>query len=244
MLKQLNEAVEEANLEPNPQIDAWWDEINTYRAKNSLAYQKSQDKIMPQQVIEAVYKATQGQAIVTTDVGQHQMFTAQFYKFDTPRQFITSGGLGTMGFGFPAACGAKVAFPDRDVICFTGDGSFQMNMQELSTCKQYHIPVKIFILDNHTLGMVRQWQSLFYHQRYSQTDLTFNPDFEKLADAFGHKALKVSDPAKLDEVVQQALSMKDDLVIVDVLVDTDAKVFPMQKVGGSMADMILKEEDA
>lgn len=244
VLKQLNEAVEEANLEPNPQIDAWWDEINTYRAKNSLAYQKSQDKIMPQQVIEAVYKATQGQAIVTTDVGQHQMFTAQFYKFDSPRQFITSGGLGTMGFGFPAACGAKVAFPDRDVICFTGDGSFQMNMQELSTCKQYHIPVKIFILDNHTLGMVRQWQSLFYHQRYSQTDLTFNPDFEKLADAFGHKALKVSDPAKLDEVVQQALSMKDDLVIVDVLVDTDAKVFPMQKVGGSMADMILKEEDA
>ena len=172
------------------------------------------------------------------------MFAAQFFKFDEPRTFITSGGLGTMGFGFPAAAGVKVAHPDAQVICFTGDGSFQMNMQELSTCKQYHLPVKIFILDNHTLGMVRQWQSLFYHQRYSQTDLTFNPDFVKLADAFGHKAFKVSDPAQLDSVVKEALSLKDDLVIVDVITDTDSKVFPMQKVGGSMVDMILSEEDA
>lgn len=244
VLGQLNEAVAEAGYTVNPALEAWWQVIEGYRARDSLHYEKSPSVIKPQQVIEAVYKATQGQAIVTTDVGQHQMFAAQFYKCDRPRQFITSGGLGTMGFGFPAAVGAKVAFPEATVVCFTGDGSFQMNMQELSTCKQYHIPVKIFILDNHTLGMVRQWQSLFYHHRYSQTDLTFNPDFEKLADAFGHKAFKVSDPALLNETVEKALSLKDDLVIVDVIVDTDAKVFPMQKVGGSMEDMILSEEDA
>ncbi len=244
VLEQLNDAVKESGAEPNPKIQAWWDEINSYRSKNFLAYPVSEDKIMPQQVIEAVYRATGGRAIVTTDVGQHQMFTAQFYKFDTPRQFITSGGLGTMGFGFPAAAGIKTAFPDRDIVCFTGDGSFQMNMQELSTCKQYHLPVKIFILDNLTLGMVRQWQSLFYNHRYSQTDLTFNPDFVKLAEAFGHKAFRVSDPKLLDETVAKALALKDDLVIVDVAVDTDAKVFPMQRTGGSMADMILGEENA
>lgn len=242
VLGQLNDAIAEAALKPNPLLQEWWAEIRSYQEHFSLSYERDPRVIKPQQVIEAVYKATGGKAIVTTDVGQHQMFAAQYYKFERPRQFITSGGLGTMGFGFPAAAGAKVAFPDAQVVCFTGDGSFQMNMQELSTCRQYHIPVKIFILDNHTLGMVRQWQSLFYHRRYSQTDLTYNPDFVKLADAFGHKAFKVEDPAMLDEVVQKALSLKDDLVIVDVRVDTDAKVFPMQRVGGSMADMILSEE--
>ena len=245
VLNQINTALEELNLSANPEIDAWWQEINTWRERKCLSYATNDKVIKPQQVIEAVYKATRGtKTFVTTDVGQHQMFTAQYFKFDEPRTFITSGGLGTMGFGFPAAAGVKKAHPDAQVICFTGDGSFQMNMQELSTCKQYHLPVKIFILDNHTLGMVRQWQSLFYHQRYSQTDLTFNPDFLKLADAFGHKAFKVSDPAKLDEVIQEALALKDDLVIVDVITDTDAKVFPMQKRGGSMVDMILSEEDA
>ena len=247
VLGQLNAALEELNLNANPEVEEWWKEIYAWRARNCLKYQVSEDVIKPQQVIEAVYKATRDSGVktfITTDVGQHQMFAAQFFKFDEPRTFITSGGLGTMGFGFPAAAGVKVAHPDAQVICFTGDGSFQMNMQELSTCKQYHLPVKIFILDNHTLGMVRQWQSLFYHQRYSQTDLTFNPDFVKLADAFGHKAFKVSDPAQLDSVVKEALSLKDDLVIVDVITDTDSKVFPMQKVGGSMVDMILSEEDA
>ena len=169
--------MEELNLNANPEVEEWWKEIYAWRSRNCLKYQVSEDVIKPQQVIETVYKATRDSGVktfITTDVGQHQMFAAQFFKFDEPRTFITSGGLGTMGFGFPAAAGVKVAHPDAQVICFTGDGSFQMNMQELSTCKQYHLPVKIFILDNHTLGMVRQWQSLFYHQRYSQTDLTFN----------------------------------------------------------------------
>lgn len=244
VLGQLLQSLEEQNLSANPELAAWWDQINEWRSRHCLAYEKSDSVIKPQQVIEEVYAAVKKsgkKTFVTTDVGQHQMFTAQFYKFETPRSFVTSGGLGTMGFGFPAAAGIKVAFPDAQVICFTGDGSFQMNLQELGTCKQYHLPVKIFILDNHTLGMVRQWQSLFYHHRYSQTNLDFNPDFLKLAEAYDHKAFKVFDPKELPAVIEQVLAMDDDLVIVDVVTDTDSKVFPMQRTGGSMEDMILSE---
>ncbi len=246
VLGQLLQSIEEQDLHANPELDAWWEQINVWRARNCLSYQKSDTVIKPQQVIEEVCAAVQARGdntFITTDVGQHQMFAAQFFKFKHPRHFITSGGLGTMGFGFPAAAGIKVAFPDAQVICFTGDGSFQMNIQELGTCKQYHLPVKIFILDNHTLGMVRQWQSLFYHQRYSQTNLDYNPDFIKLADAYDHKAFKVSDPKELRAVIDKVLAMKDDLVIVDVITDTDSKVFPMQRTGGSMEDMILSEAE-
>ena len=244
VLGQMLQSIEEQELQANPELDAWWEQIGKWRARNCLAYEKSDTVIKPQQVIEEVCAAVAERGddtYITTDVGQHQMFVAQLFKFVHPRHFITSGGLGTMGFGFPAAAGVKVAYPDAQVICFTGDGSFQMNLQELGTCKQYHLPVKIFILDNHTLGMVRQWQSLFYHQRYSQTNLDYNPDFIKLADAYDHKAFKVSDPKELRAVIDKVLAMKDDLVIVDVITDTDSKVFPMQRTGGSMEDMILAE---
>ncbi|MBU3827117.1 MAG: biosynthetic-type acetolactate synthase large subunit [Candidatus Anaerobiospirillum merdipullorum] len=244
VLGQMLQSIEEQELQANPELDAWWEQIDKWRARNCLAYEKSDTVIKPQQVIEEVCAAVAERGddtYITTDVGQHQMFVAQLFKFVHPRHFITSGGLGTMGFGFPAAAGVKVAYPDAQVICFTGDGSFQMNLQELGTCKQYHLPVKIFILDNHTLGMVRQWQSLFYHQRYSQTNLDYNPDFIKLADAYDHKAFKVSDPKELRAVIDKVLAMKDDLVIVDVITDTDSKVFPMQRTGGSMEDMILAE---
>ncbi|MCR5085634.1 MAG: biosynthetic-type acetolactate synthase large subunit [Succinivibrionaceae bacterium] len=227
------------------ELTEWWGMLDGFRKAHPLSYPHPQGLIMPQDVVRAVSERLQGQDYyVTTDVGQHQMFVAQYFGFERPRTFITSGGLGTMGFGFPAAAGAKMAHPKAQVICFTGDGSFQMNMQELSTCKQYHLPVKIFILDNHVLGMVRQWQSLFYDQRYAATCLDFNPDFVRLAEAFGHQGIAVSDPAELDSAVERALAMEDELVIVDVRVNPDAKVFPMQRVGGSSEDMILSEEEA
>lgn len=214
--------------------------LKVARAK-CLAYDKDPKLIKPQQIIESLYRATSGDAIIVTDVGQHQMFAAQYYKFDKPRSFLSSGGLGTMGYGFPAAIGAWVGERDRPVCLITGDGSFQMNIQELSTCTQFHIPLKIFILDNHTLGMVRQWQMMFYRGRISWTDLNDNPDFVAVAKAYGHEGQYVDDPSKLDEAIDKALSMKDKLVITDIRCDTDAKVLPMQQGGGSMSDMFMAE---
>ena len=244
VLGQFNEAISELQLSCNTEdLEKWWAQIEVWRQKKCLAYKKNKDLCQPQEVIEAVYKATNGKAIIATDVGQHQMFTALYYPFDNPRQFLTSGGLGTMGYGFPAAVGAKVAKPDEEVCLITGDGSFQMNIQELSTCFEFNIPVKIFILDNHTLGMVRQWQKLFYGGRISSTNLNYNPDFVALAKAYGHEAILVEKPSELDDAVKKALSMKDKLVIVDVLCNTDAKVMPMQQPKGGMADMFLAEEN-
>ena len=244
VLGQFNEAISELQLSCNTEdLEKWWSQINVWRQKKCLAYKKDKNLCQPQEVIEAVYKATDGKAIIATDVGQHQMFTALYYPFDNPRQFLTSGGLGTMGYGFPAAVGAKVAKPDEEVCLITGDGSFQMNIQELSTCFEFNIPVKIFILDNHTLGMVRQWQKLFYGGRISSTNLNYNPDFVALAKAYGHEAILVEKPEELDAAVKKALSMKDKLVIVDVLCNTDAKVMPMQQPKGGMADMFLAEEN-
>ncbi|EFY06599.1 biosynthetic-type acetolactate synthase large subunit [Succinatimonas hippei] len=244
VLGQFNEAISELQLSCNTEdLEKWWSQINVWRQKKCLAYKKDKNLCQPQEVIEAVYKATGGKAIIATDVGQHQMFTALYYPFDNPRQFLTSGGLGTMGYGFPAAVGAKVAKPDEEVCLITGDGSFQMNIQELSTCFEFNIPVKIFILDNHTLGMVRQWQKLFYGGRISSTNLNYNPDFVALAKAYGHEAILVEKPSELDDAVKKALSMKDKLVIVDVLCNTDAKVMPMQQPKGGMADMFLAEEN-
>ncbi len=244
VLGQFNEAISELQLSCNTEdLEKWWAQIEVWRQKKCLAYKKNKDLCQPQEVIEAVYKATNGKAIIATDVGQHQMFTALYYPFDNPRQFLTSGGLGTMGYGFPAAVGAKVAKPDEEVCLITGDGSFQMNIQELSTCFEFNIPVKIFILDNHTLGMVRQWQKLFYGGRISSTNSNYNPDFVALAKAYGHEAILVEKPEELDAAVKKALSMKDKLVIVDVLCNTDAKVMPMQQPKGGMADMFLAEEN-
>ena len=243
VLNQFIDAFDEFNLEENKEAMAsWWKQVERWRAINCLGYRTDDNLIQPQQIIEAVYKATDGKAIIATDVGQHQMFTALYYKFDEPRHLLTSGGLGTMGYGFPAAVGAQVGCPDKQVCLFTGDGSFQMNIQELSTCLEFNIPVKIFILDNSTLGMVRQWQRMFYKGHISSTNLNSNPDFVALAKAYGHEGMRVTDPKELDSAVAKALSMKDKLVIVDIACNTDAKVLPMQQAGGSMSDMFLNEE--
>ena len=243
VLNQFKEAFDEFSLQENKEAMAsWWDSISAWRSTNCLGYRKDPTLIQPQEIIEAVYKATDGKAVIATDVGQHQMFTALYYKFDEPRHFLTSGGLGTMGYGFPAAIGAKVGCPDAEVCLFTGDGSFQMNIQELSTCLEFGIPVKIFILDNHTLGMVRQWQRMFYKGHISSTNLNSNPDFVALAKAYGHEGIRVTAPEELDAAVAKALSMKDKLVIVDIVCNTDAKVLPMQQGGGNMAEMFLNED--
>ncbi len=243
VLGQFIDAFDEFKLEENKNaMNQWWNQIQKWRESNCLAYESNEKLIQPQQIVESVYKATNGEAIISTDVGQHQMFAALYYKFDEPHRLLTSGGLGTMGYGFPAAVGAKIGCPDRDVCLFTGDGSFQMNIQELSTCLEFNIPLKIFIFDNSTLGMVRQWQRMFYKGHISSTNLNFNPDFVALAKAYGHEGFKVTDPKDLDSAVKKALSMKDKLVIVDIVCNTDAKVLPMQQMGGSMSDMFTGEE--
>lgn len=234
MADEMGSEGEKAQLQP------WWDYINGLKQFNCLSYKKSEDICHPAQVIEAICKATKGRdVIVATDVGQHQMFTALYYDFEKPRTFLTSGGLGTMGYGFPAAIGAKIAKRDTEVILITGDGSFQMNIQELSTCLEYGVPVKVFILDNHTLGMVRQWQNMFYQGRITQTNLNYNPDFVKVAQAYGHKGFVVGKPSELESTIEKALAMKDDLVVVDVICETAANVLPMQKTAGSMDEMVL-----
>lgn len=243
VMGQFLEAVEEQQLKRNDaNLDLWWNEIEKWRAVKCLAYDKDPKMLKPQEILEAIYEETKGDAIVVTDVGQHQMFAAQYYKFDKPRSFLTSGGLGTMGYGFPAAIGAWVGERRRPVCLITGDGSFQMNIQELSTCRQFHIPVKIFILDNHTLGMVHQWQMMFYRGRISWTDLNDNPDFVAVAKAYGHQGIMVDKPEGMRQAVKDALAMKDDLVIVDLRCDTEAKVMPMQQMGGSMSDMFMSGE--
>ncbi len=242
VLNQFIEAFDEFDLHENEALKTWWAEIAKWRHIDCLNYAKNDTLIQPQEIIEAVYKATNGKAIIATDVGQHQMFTALYYKFDEPRKLLTSGGLGTMGYGFPAAIGAAVGNPDSTVCLFTGDGSFQMNIQELSTCLEYGLPIKIFILDNSTLGMVRQWQRMFYKGHISSTNLNYNPDFVALAKSYGHEGIKVTSPKDLDGAIEKALAMKDKLVIVDIACNTDAKVLPMQQGGGSMSDMFLSED--
>lgn len=244
VLGQVNQVLEEHEAGPNPEIDAWWTKIRSWQDLHCLAYSPEPGHILPQQVIEMVYRKIKDRDfIVTTDVGQHQMFAAQYFKFDRPRSFLSSGGLGTMGFGVPAAIGAQRGEPSRLVVCFTGDGSFQMNMQELAVARKFAMPLKIFILDNGVLGMVRQFQSVFYQKHYCGTDLDFNPDFVKIAEAYDCVGIRVSAPEKLEEAVDQALAVSDRPAIVDIAVDLDVKVLPWQRVGGSMVDMILSEAD-
>ena len=243
VIGQFMDTLDEEKFEKNHMdLSSWWDQINEWRKKDCLKYKDDTDVIQPQSIIQSIYRATKGEAIITTDVGQHQMFTALYYKFKHPRTFITSGGLGTMGFGFPAGAGAKLAFPDREVCVLTGDGSIQMNIQELGTCFEFGIPVKIFIFNNHTLGMVRQWQKLFYKGRISSTTLNHNPDFVALAKSYGHEGMKVTDKKELDGAIDRALAMKDKLVVVDIVCDIDTNVFPMQQPKGCMADMYLNED--
>lgn len=241
VLGQILDMLDEMSVEGNAEsLDPWWEEIEQLRKSAAFTYKQAPDVCHPAHVIEAIYNATKGNhTIVATDVGQHQMFTALHYPVDEPRTLLTSGGLGTMGYGFPAAIGAKIALPEREVILITGDGSIQMNIQELSTCLEYNVPVKIFIIDNHTLGMVRQWQTLFYKKNISSTNLDFNPDFVALAKAYGHEGLRVGKPEELESTIAKALSMKDKLVVVDIMCDIDSQVLPMQKTAGAMDEMML-----
>ncbi|WP_108946704.1 acetolactate synthase 3 large subunit [Shewanella halifaxensis] len=223
--------------------DQWWSDIATWRAVDSLKYSTNDKKIKPQQVIEAVHKLTNGDAFVASDVGQHQMFAALYYPFNKPRRWINSGGLGTMGFGLPAALGVKLAMPEETVICVTGDGSIQMNIQELSTALQYDIPVIIINLNNHFLGMVKQWQDMIYAGRHSQSYMDSVPDFAKISEAYGHIGMTISNPAELEEGLQKALSMKDRLVFMDIHVDETEHVHPMQIRGGAMNEMWLSKTE-
>lgn len=229
--------------EQKSKLQPWWDIINNWRKKNSLGYEKSgRQGIVSQEVIDIVYQITKGEAYVTSDVGQHQMYVAQHYIFDKPRRWINSGGLGTMGFGLPAAMGVAKEFPDKTVVCFSGDGSIQMNIQELSTCLQYGLNVKVIILNNGYLGMVRQWQEMFYDKRYSMSYMESLPDFVKLAEAYGHIGVQLSNPDTLEEDLRKVFEYKNRLVFVDVLVHKTDNVFPMIPGGAGHNEMIIRED--
>ncbi|WP_394132100.1 acetolactate synthase 3 large subunit [Shewanella maritima] len=224
-------------------MDNWWTQINTWRERKCLEFDRTSDRIKPQQVIETLHKLTNGDAYVSSDVGQHQMFAALYYPFDKPRRWINSGGLGTMGFGLPAAMGVKMAMPDETVICVTGDGSIQMNIQELSTALQYDTPVKIINLNNRFLGMVKQWQDMIYSGRHSHSYMDSVPDFAKIAEAYGHVGITISDPKELESQLEYALSLKDRLVFVDISVDETEHVYPMLIRGGAMNEMWLSKTE-
>jgi acetolactate synthase-1/2/3 large subunit len=221
----------------------WWRSIEQWRARDCLGYDKHSGTIKPQAVIETLHRLTKGDAYVTSDVGQHQMFAALYYPFDKPRRWINSGGLGTMGFGLPAALGVKLALPDETVVCVTGDGSIQMNIQELSTALQYNLPVVVVNLNNRYLGMVKQWQDMIYSGRHSQSYMDSLPDFVRLAEAYGHIGIAIRTPDELESKLAQALAEKERLVFVDVTVDETEHVYPMQIRGGSMDEMWLSKTE-
>ncbi len=225
-------------------LSDWWSKIESWRTVHAGRYESStQDNIKPQNVIEALYKVTKGEAYVTSDVGQHQMFAAQYYKFDRPNRWINSGGLGTMGFGLPAAMGIKLSYPNEEVVCVTGEGSIQMNIQELSTCKQYDIPLKVVVLNNQSLGMVRQWQDMNYESRHAHSYMESLPDFTKLVESYGHVGLTVNKLDDLESTLEKAFAMKDRLVFINVYVDPTEHVYPMQIARGSMNDMWLSKTE-
>jgi acetolactate synthase-1/2/3 large subunit len=220
-------------------ISAWWEQIDEWRAKDCLKYDRDSELVKPQFVLETLYKVTGGDAYVTSDVGQHQMWAAQFYKFDKPRRWINSGGLGTMGFGMPAAMGVQLAHPGETVVCVTGEGSIQMCIQELSTCKQYALPLKIVNLNNRYLGMVRQWQEFFYQGRYAMSYMESLPDFVKLAESYGHVGMQIDKPGDVEAALIEAMKLKDRLVFMDFITDQTENVYPMIPAGGGQNEMIL-----
>ncbi len=222
-------------------LNGWWSEIEEWRKEDCLAFEQSEDMIHPQAVIQQLYEVTQGDAYVCSDVGQHQMFAAQYYKFDKPRRWINSGGLGTMGFGLPAAMGAQFAHPDATVCTITGDGSIQMNIQELATCREFGLPIKIINLNNGFLGMVRQWQEFFYERRYAEVTLEAQnqPDFVKLAEAYGHVGMRITRPEDVRGALEEAMAMKDKLVFMDFIINPEENVYPMVPAGAGLNEMIL-----
>ena len=222
-------------------LKSWWTQIKEWQRKDCLKY-ATNDLIKPQYVVQKLYEITGGDAFITSDVGQHQMWAAQYYKFDKPRRWINSGGLGTMGFGLPAAMGVQMVNPGATVACVTGEASIQMCIQELSTCKQYHIPIKVVNLNNRYLGMVRQWQEFFYGNRYAESYMDALPDFVKLAEAYGHVGLKIEKPGDVDGALREAFKQKDRLVFLDFITDQQENVFPMIPGGKGLTEMILAEE--
>lgn len=246
-LQQMLSQLDQVSTKQNSQaLKTWWKEIETWREKKCLRYETNSQKVKPQQAIETIYRLTNGEAYVTSDVGQHQMFAALYYPFDKPRHWINSGGLGTMGFGLPAALGVKLAHPQSTVICVTGDGSIQMNIQELSTAMQYGLPVVVLNLNNGFLGMVKQWQDMIYQGRHSQSYMQSLPDFVKLAEAYGHVGISIHSPDELEEKLKQALVEVNEnqrLVFVDINVDETEHVYPMQIRGGAMDEMWLSKTE-
>ncbi|EKO3850413.1 acetolactate synthase 3 large subunit [Vibrio harveyi] len=234
---------EQGNNNDQEAIAQWWEDIQVWRDRNCLAYETSPERIKPQQVIETLHKLTKGDAYVASDVGQHQMFAALYYPFNKPRRWINSGGLGTMGFGLPAGMGVKFAMPEEEVVVVTGDGSIQMNIQELSTAMQYDIPVKIINLNNRFLGMVKQWQDIIYQGRHSNSYMSSVPDFAAIAEAYGHVGIRIETPDQLEAGLQKALDMKDRLVFVDINVDETEHVYPMQIKGEGMDKMWLSKTE-
>jgi acetolactate synthase-1/2/3 large subunit len=240
VLRDMLRVVKEHKNKPNPDdLKVWWEQIEKWRSMDCLHYDSKSPKIKPQFAVETLHKVTKGDAFVTSDVGQHQMFAAQFYTFDKTRRWINSGGLGTMGFGLPAAMGVQMAHPNAEVACITGEASIQMCIQELATCKQHNLPIKIILLNNGYMGMVRQWQEFFYDGRYSNSYVDALPDFVKLAESYGHVGMKVEKPEDLEGAMKEAFAMKDRLVFMDVVIDPEENVYPMIQAGKGHHEMYL-----
>ena len=241
LLSQLDAA---PDARPNTKaLGEWWKQINQWRERDCLNYPTSNEVIKPQSVVQKVWEVTKGDAFITSDVGQHQMWAAQYYPFDKPRRWINSGGLGTMGVGLPYAMGVQMANPDATVACITGEGSIQMNIQELATCKQYHLTPKIILLNNRFLGMVRQWQQIDYGSRYSESYMDSLPDFTKLVEAYGHVGMKIEKPRDVDGALREAFALKDKLVFMNFITDQSENVWPMVKAGKGLTEMLLGSED-
>jgi acetolactate synthase-1/2/3 large subunit len=243
VLADMNELIaSDKPAQNNSALTAWFKQIAAWRSKKCLDFAQSNELIKPQYVIQKLHEVTKGEAFVTSDVGQHQMWAAQYYKFNQPRRWINSGGLGTMGVGLPYAMGVQLAHPDAQVACVTGEGSIQMNIQELSTCAQYHLPIKVIMLNNRYLGMVRQWQEFFYENRYSESYMDSLPDFVKLAEAYGHVGMQITKPGDVEAALKEAFDMKSRFVFLDFITDQTENVFPMIKNGKGLSEMILAND--
>ncbi len=244
VLTEVLAQIDASETKPNAKaIDAWWKQIGEWRGRDCLKYPSSDEVIKPQAVVEKLWEITKGDAFITSDVGQHQMWAAQYYGFDKPRRWINSGGLGTMGVGLPYAMGVQMANPGAEVACITGEASIQMCIQELATCKQYHLTPKIILLNNRYLGMVRQWQQIDYGSRYSESYMDSLPDFDKLVESFGHVGMTITKPGDVDGSMRDAFAMKDKLVFMNFVTDRDENVWPMVKAGKGLTEMLLGSED-
>ncbi len=240
VLAEMNKLIQASKERPDrAALKTWWTQIELWRSQDCMKYDRDSSLIKPQYVIEKLHEVTRGDAYVTADVGQHQMWAAQYYKFDRPRRWINSGGLGTMGFGLPAAMGVQLAHPEAMVACVTGEGSIQMNIQELSTCKQFNLPLKIILLNNRYLGMVRQWQEFFYGNRYAESYMDALPDFAKLAESYGHVGMNIEKPEDVEGALKEAFDLKDRLVFMNFITDQKENVFPMIPAGKGLSEMIL-----